>query len=334
MSINNENPKDPLIFVDHLMFNDRMVEIEDNPERTQQTLWAKTEVLVSEGEVINNPYGKSTFAPGSPFTVNHNIVPIGGVQYAMEQLFGFKGTQFNIPTLYDLSGIGSPNSTPPVETYLTPDGAKTIIYRPGHFVQLYGVGITGTAENDSTVYPAGYRDNSITMSKVTDTGLQLTGTMIPFRYTAEQLSPVERKQYFGKKMDASGNTGYYLKRFETDPVIKHVWKTSEDINSEILVSSSDVWSNDSSSNAVESFTEFIFKISKTDVREWFRSISQEDRTRINTLALFSGRFVRDINNPSDYGDYEDVYLFSKLCIPIENLQLAKNLNIIYRVYGA
>lgn len=298
------------------------------------TLWKKTEVLASQADVILNPHGKSSFAPGCPFTSSTNMVPIGGVEYAMEKLFGVSGTQFTVPTLYDQNGIGLPNSVESSETYKTPDGNKSIIYRHGHFVQLFGIGITGTAENDVTVYPVNYRENGIGLSRVTDTGLTLTGTMLPFRYTTDALSPTERKQYFGKKQDSNGYTGYYLKRFESDAVIKHIWKTGEDTEDETLVSSSDVWNNASGTNDVESFTEIVLKISKKDVREWFNILDQSDRTRINTLALFNGLYIRDDSNSADYGDYQDVRLFSKLNIPVENLTLAKDLNIIYRVYGA
>ena len=84
--------------------------------------------------------------------------------------------------------------------------------------------------------------------------------------------------------------------------------------------------------AVESFTECVLRITKKDVKEWFISIGQEDRTRITTIALFNGRFVKNTSDPGDYGDYQDVRMFSKLNIPTEYLSLTKDLNIIYRVY--
>lgn len=322
-----------------LILKDRLslsAKIPEFPDKILQTpgLWAKTEVLVSNGDVVLNPNGKSSFTAGCPFTMSKNMVPIGGVQYAMEQLFGVEGEQFSIPTLYDEDGIGLPNSLPPSETYQTPDGPKPVIYRHGQLVTLFGIGITGTAENDVTVYPVNYREKGITISKVTEDGLTLRGTMLPFRFTTEQLNSVERKQYFGKKTDAEGYTAYYLKRFEADPVIKHIWKTGEDVEDETLVSSSDIWDNTTGLNAVESFTEIILKISRKDVKEWFTNLQQEDRTRVNTIALFTGRFVKDENDPTDYGEYQDVRLFSKLNIPVEYLSLSKDLNFIYRVYGA
>lgn len=294
-------------------------------------LWAKTEIIGGYGDIIENPLGKSSL--GEECFRQHNIVPIGGVSYVMEQMFGVKETQIDIPTMYTENGIGKMNSGIPTETYETPDGEKAIIYRPGHLVQLFGIGITGTAENDVSIYHPDYRENNIVISKVNPDGLTVSGTMLPFRYTSETLDSAERKMYFGKKVDDKGFTGYYLKRFESDPVIKHIWKTGEDVDDEVLISSSDVWTNKSGKNAVESFTEIFLKISKKDVKEWFISIEQEDRTRINTLALFNGQFVPG-ENAADYGDYRDVRLFSKLCINPEYLNLSKDLNIIYRVYGA
>jgi len=299
-------------------------------------MWARTEVLVSNGDVIFNPTGKNTFAPGSPFTRSSNMVVIGGTQYAMENLFGIKSEQITIPTMYEKEGIGLPNSTPPTETYRTPDGTNTIIYRPGNIIQLMGVGITGTAENDVSVYPVSYRENSVSISVVNPDGLTVNGTLLPFRCTAEQLNDRERKQYFGKKVFTdeyhAGKTGYYLKKFESDPVIKHVWKTGEDIDDETIISPSDVWDNTVGLNAVESFTEIILQVSRKDLKEYFIDLEQEDRARFNTIALFSGEYVKDEEDAADYGDYRDVRLFSKLCIPTEYVTLAKDVNIIWRCY--
>lgn len=322
-------------FKDSISFMDKAVNVPTilgKKIEKDRTLWKRTEVFGSYEPPIRNPLGKSFF--NEPIFGQENTVPIGGVQYAMEHIFGVKGTQIDIPTLYSETGIGLPDSLAPTETYLSPDGTKSVIYRYGHFVQLFGAGITGTAENDITVHPVDYREKSIDMSKVTTDGLTLNGLMLPFRYTAETLNEVERKTYFGKKTDDEGITGYYLKRFESDPEIKHIWKTGDDVEDETLVSSSDVWQNNTGLNAIESFTEFIFKFNKKDIKEWFNHLEQEDRCRINTIALFTGRYVRDLNDPADYGDYQDVTMFSKLNIPVEYLVLNKDLYIIYRVYGS
>lgn len=332
------------------MSKDILKELNDQltfKDNSKSGLWAKTEVLCSNADVIYNPYGKSSFAPGSPFTKSSNMVVIGGCQYVLEKLFGFPCDQISIPTLYEMSdggggtgitasstSIGRPDSTPPTETYPAPniDGYRTIVYRPGNIVQCYGIGVTGVAENDITVYPVDYREKSIDMQKVNDDGNTVTGTMIPFRYTSETLTVDDRRKYFGKRKDDQGVTQYYLKRFETAPVIKHVWKTGEDVEEEALVSSADVWTNASGLNPVETFTEIILKITKKDIKEYFILLEQEERARLNTVALFSGEFVKDEEDDTDDGDFRDVRLFSKLCIPTEYVSLSKDLNFIYRIY--
>lgn len=340
---------DTLLVNEHFSYNDTS-EIVTMPESPSHGLWAKTVVMGSYDDVEFDENGIAHFVKNTPIGVSSlgetifqkekgscafrdsNTVPLGGCQYAMEQIFGVSGDQIPVPTMYSANGIGLPNSLAPSETYMTPKGDNNIVYRYGHRVQLFGIGITGTAENDITVHPVDYRENNIELNRVTKDGLTLTGTMLPFRYTAETLSALERKQYFGKKRSSSGETAYYLKTFESEPVIKHIWKTGDDVDNETLVSSADVWQNNLGMNAVESFTECVLRITKKDVKEWFISIGQEDRTRITTIALFNGRFVKNTSDPGDYGDYQDVRMFSKLNIPTEYLSLTKDLNIIYRVY--
>ena len=318
---------------DYLQFKDNLFSRDEIS--SHHSMWARTEVLVGCGDILyaDDPHRKARFAAGCPFTKSSNMVVIGGAQYAMEKIFGVPGDQIPIPTMYDENGIGIENSTPVTDNFLTPDGVQTAIYRHGNIVQLMGIGITGTAENDITVYPVDYREKNINLNTVNADGKQVTGVMLPFRYTTEVLSASERKQYFGKKTADDGNVGYYLKRFEALPTIKHVWKTGEDVDDETLVNPDDVWENIVGLNAVESFTEIVLKISRKDVKEWFISLEQEARTRFNTIALFTGEYVRS-EDPADYGDYRDVRMFSKLCIPVEYLTLAKDINILYRIYSS
>jgi hypothetical protein len=70
------------------------------------------------------------------------------------------------------------------------------------------------------------------------------------------------------------------------------------------------------------------QINKKDLKEYFDAIDEEDKTRFNTLALYTGRYNRDAD------DFEDVRMFSKLCINPEFMTLTKDLDFIYRIYGA
>lgn len=336
------------IIKDRLSFSDNHPEHIKMPAMQSHGLWARTEILASNDEMVFDkdgvfshfakkvPTGKSALGETlfkmekvAPKFATSNMVPIGGCQFAMEMIYGVTSEKIAIPTLYTGLGTGIGLTDVPSSTeYDIPGGKKVVIHDPGNVVQLFGVGVTGTAENDITVHSVNYRENSIDLKSTTSDGTELTGTMIPFRYTTEVLKEAEKLQYFGKKTAASGEVGYYLKKFDSDPVIKHIWKTGEDVETETELTSADVWTNLNSANAVESFTECILKITKDDIKEWFISLGQEDRTRINTIALFSGRYVKD----SD--DYCNVRMFSKLNIPTENLSLNKDLNLVYRVYTA
>lgn len=323
-------------------------------------LWARTEVMLSHDDIEEDANGISHFVKRvptgiselgetmfrkevvEPEYVGHNMVTLGGCQLAMELLFGIRGP-YSIPTLYspqqgvNVSGIGSPNSgytsISSDATYKTPSvngsgvlgGTDTaVVHRPGDFVQLFGIGITA-ADNDITIHPVSYRENHIEMTTTSTDNSIIHGIMIPFKITSS-LSNDEKIKYFGKKDNGNGKYKYYLKKFESDPIIKHIWRTDDYNEPETEVSSEDVWSINVGSNIVESFTECVLKITKNDTKDYFNTMPDPERARINTIALFSGEYV------AGTGDYRDVKLFSKLNIPTEYLSLNKDLNIIYRVY--
>ena len=297
-------------------------------------IWARTEILAGYG-YKKNPNGKSTL--DEVLFSTSNIVPLGGVSFVFSDLFGVDD-DITVPTLYSQKGIGIPDSATPTETYYSPDGeedstgnrVRHVKYRYGHIVQLFGVGITGTSENDISIYKPDYRENTIEIDKtISDLG-EVTGQMIPFRFTGEDLTTAEAMKYFGKKSFDGGITAYYLKKFESDPDIKHIWNTGADIDDEVSLTDADAWTNTttSSTNSVESFVEMYIQINKKDLKEYFDAIDEEDKTRFNTLALYTGRYNRDAD------DFEDVRMFSKLCINPEFMTLTKDLDFIYRIYGA
>lgn len=265
-----------------------------------QTLWARTRVIGGYG-IHKNEYGVSQLHE----TVfdQSNIVPIGGVQYAMESIFGVKGS-LTIPTLNDIAQIGA------IGSMVAPSGGMPYAY--GQKVCLFGVGTGGAAENNITTIKDKY--NEYTLPE-----------MIPFRFTNEDLSETDRLKYFGKK-DIDDSIAYYLKKFDTDPIIRHVFKNGEEGEDGSEVDSS--YFNTGSETGVESFTECCLTISKKDVREWFAYNGNIEESRVNSIGLFTAVFDPELN------DYANIQLFSKLNIPTEPLSLTKDMNIIYRVYGA
>lgn len=353
-----------LNITDHISF-ESVADVQEPQHKSG--MWAKTEVVVGYGEVhAGGPNEKAWM--DEPKYKKHNTVVIGGVQYTMEKLFNVTGPA-TIPTLYSATKRSLPDSAPintkengadeGIEFY-TPEytvadsatensswvSVADPVYRTGHFVQLFGVGITGSGESDTTVYPVDYRESGIDLTKNSSQVNTVTGTMYPFRYTQDTLSNTDKAKYFGKiqatvstgsvaeEKAATPATAYYLKKFESTPVIKHIY-SSQDPDVETVVTSNEIYATSTQTASVETFTEMILKISAKDLKEYFIAIDQPNKTRLNTIALYSGRYVPAADNAvNDFGDFEDVRMFSKIVIDMEHLSLSKDLNIIYRVYGS
>ena len=285
------------ILKDRLSVEDRLAQAR---AKHPQTLWARTRVIGGYG-LTRNQYGIS--ALDEVVFDDENIVPIGGVQYAMEMIFGVKGS-LEIPELNDTALIGAQDTT------ITGTGGNPYAY--GQKVCLFGVGTGGAAENNITKLEDKYNEYTVP-------------DLIPLRYTSEALTEIDRAKYFGKKI-IDNTTAYYLKKFDTDPVIRHLFKNGEDGEDGSEVDSSIFLG--STSMGIESFTETCLTISKKDVREWFNANGNIEESRINSIGLFTAVYDPEAK------DYAHIQLFSKLNIPTEPLSLTKDMNIIYRVYGA
>lgn len=282
------------ILTDHISLTDK---INTNHKRT---FWARTEIIGGYG-LHKNKLGISEL--DEVVFTTENMVPLIGVQYAMEQIFGVKGS-LTPPTLNDTMGIGAQGSTIV--------GDENMPYPYGQRVCLFGVGTGGAAENNLTALEVKYNETSIV-------------DMVPFRYTNDVLAPADQFMYYGKKME-NDITAYYLKRFDTETVIRHCFKNGEEGEDGSEVDNTYFTSHNEI--GVQSFAESCLTITKKDVREWFDYLGNIEQTRINSIALFTAVFDKEQN------DYANIQLFSKLNIPTEPLSLTKDMNIIYRVYGA
>lgn len=306
-------------------------------------MWAKTEVIAGYGyHHANDRFALSYLE--EEILNTHNTVPISGVQTLLQMAFGVRGP-IDIPSMYTRHGMGIPDETE-VPEFLVPENEDTdgyatkrrSIYQVGHLVQLVGLGITGTAENNITVHKVGYRETDIEMQVKTADGI-VDGIMIPFRYTESELDPNERQKYFGKKFDPeTGKTGYYLKRFEVWPEIKHIWKSADSHGTkgtEILANNDSVWDFSRDDN-LKSLIEIHFTVTEDDLKEWFNyKMDMPESARFNCIGMFDGRYS-EIGKPQSeqFGDYTNVHLFSKFNIPTEHVSLEKDLEWIYRIYGS
>ena len=286
------------LLTDHLMYEDSVT-----PSKHPRTLWARTQIIGGYG-LHKNKNGISEL--DEVVFETENMVPLVGVQYAMEVLFGVKGP-LTIPTL-NSQGIGSQ----------TPVTDPQVPYPKGQYVCLFGVG-TGGAKEENNLSTLEVRYNETYIKD-----------MIPFRFTNLPLPASDATKYYGRKQYTVGDaaiTAYFLKKFETDPVIYHLYKDGEEGEDGTAVSS-DYFNSDTITTGVQSFTECVLSITKKDIREWFDTYGNVEVPRVNSIALFTAIYNRNDD------DYSNIQLFSKLNIPTEPLSLVKDMNILYRVYGA
>lgn len=331
-----------MILTDGMRLKDKIAIM---PESPSSGIYARTQVLGGYGLQYDRN-GISSL--GETVFDDHNMIPLGGTQRCFESLWGVTGP-ISVPTLYDISGgsIGLPNKTVldyeqegENVRYFIPakngdDNHKYVAYAPGDNVCLFGVGITGSATNVLTKPDVNYLENSIQASMAIENGKEMTGVLLPFKYHARQLSDADALKYFGKTGTWSAATsdpiGYYLKKFEREPVIKHLWKaSSDDTEATNPVSQNEYYprTNTMNSSTVESYVEMVLRVTTKDIKEWFDATDNIDATRINTVALFTGRYN------AAYGDYENVRLFSKLTFNVVSLSENKDFVIIYRIFAS
>lgn len=286
----------------------------------------------SLGSALNKPYARTKIIGGydaykdkngvtrfgEVLFETENMIVLGGSLFTLEKVFGVK-SGLKVDYLNDIMGIATEGPEIPE------------IYPKDNVVCLFGVGIGGAGESYSDKKIVHYHENEIF-------------DMIPLRQT--DIYPGE--QYWFKKSiptdDSVSKTAYYLKTFEDDPEIKVLWKDSEgdDDGSAVLQDHITVETDSNGNvipknNSMETFIEITLKISKNDVREYFKdTYGNIEQCRVNSIGLFTGIKSPIVDepipdNPADY-DYKQVKLFSKLNINNEMLTLAKDLTISYRIY--
>ena len=269
------------------------------------TLWARTQVIGGYGLHTNPETGMSEL--DEVVFETENMVPIGGVQFAMEQIFGVRGPLTTIDSLDKNQGIGATDSTM--------SGSGTNPHPYGTKVCLFGIGIDGAAENSLTANEVHYLEDKVS-------------GMVPFRYTNQALSSADQDKYFGKKT-VDGTIAYYLKKFDSDPKIHNFKASTVDGEDGDEIQNNEVGSDkEKPSKAIQSLTQMELTITKADIKEWFKKLGNVDQCHVNSIALYSAVY------DSAKKDYADIHLFSKLNIPTEPMSQTKDMHIIYRVYGS
>lgn len=252
------------------------------------------------GSVFNTEFIASD-QDGNDLFTTHNKMVIGGSIFTLGKLF-------NVTSAIDIPTLNTDLNVEATETAFGSPG-----YRYEHAIQLFGIGTDGSGDTYGSVNTVDFKQKGIDPTK-----------LVPFRYPLKtsDLSSGDQAKY-AMKADKNTRYAYFLKKFETNPVIKSVF-------SDGTVVTSNVWQS-VKTEAISTYIEVTLKISKEEVREWFQAEQGGIQNgRINTIAFYFGYPVT-VAGPRT--EYRGVRAFSKINFNNEPLDDAvKEINGIYRIY--
>jgi hypothetical protein len=228
----------------------------------------------------------------------HNELLLSGGLFALSKISGVN-PPINIQTINTDLGI---NINETASGFTGPRREDTIIG--------FMIGIDGCTDVFDTVAEVQVKQRNI-------------ASLVPFRMveTAYDLTATERQKY-NLKVSASGYNKYYLKGFETTPVIKCEF---DEPGNPPVPANVDTLPTDS---VINKYLEYVLKINVNDVREFFELIGGGLRkARVNTLGLVTGYWDATAN------DYKGCRLFSRINFNNEAFDNeTKELTVIYKIY--
>lgn len=293
----------------------------------------KGEIIFGHGKIkipFVDPFGRTTYRTEfkEVLDVQHNIVPIGGYQFAFNKLFNIGLDQESTLRVGDLN-----DEAPQMKIGIQREQYDSIYYdaeasvsngsmimNPGvnisalNFIFGFMMGDGGAGEDNMTAIAPDYKTRSLFHP-------------IPFRMSNDG-SPIVEGKYFGKAQTYQGSgmdtvTSYYVKRFDDpQPRIIHTWAT--DNKNDLSIVNDTVFAS-TSSMAIESYVEINISVDKNDGRGFFTSTGSSPR--VNEFGLVSGWYNRV------KGDYESIRLFTHFTRPSIALTEGDSIEAIYRLYA-
>ncbi len=277
-----------------------------------------------------DPFGRTTYRTEfeEEYGRDHNIVPIGGYQFAFNKLFNIGLDQESTLRVGDLNDeapqmkIGIQRAEYDSIYYDAEASVSngSMILNPGvnisalNFIFGFMMGDGGAGEDNMTAIAPNYKNRCLFRP-------------IPFRMSNDG-SPIVDGKYFGKAQSYQGTgmdtvTSYYVKRFDDpQPRIIHTWVT--DNKNDLSIVTDTVFAS-TSSMAIESYVEINISVDKYDGRGFFTSTNSSPR--VNEFGLVSGWYNRQ------KGDYESIRLFTHFTRPSIALTEGDSIEAIYRLYA-
>lgn len=213
-------------------------------------------------------------------------------------------------TLAKLAGVDAPLTLQTLNQQLNIQASETPpgFTGPRREDTIFGfaIGIGGASDVFDNVKPVKYKEIAI-------------DSIIPFRkpLSATDISTTDKTKYFLKRT-VGAYFEYYAKVFETTPIIKAEYDQAGNPSVTDPANGADT--------PINTYLQFTLKISKDDVREYFKIDGGGLRkARVNTVSLLSGYKVGT--------EYKGVRPFAKINFnnePFDNE--TKELTIIYKIF--
>lgn len=248
-----------------------------------------SKILLDTDVILENANTGRTIFRGS------NKLLLHGSRNFLMKMFNVDSS-LNLKNLNTILGV---NTVEDAKNFLGP--------RQDDCISMFAVGTGGASDTFGTIYEVKYNE------------MDVKG-IVPFRYTQNPLSMEDKEKYFLKKQDTT-YMAYYLKKFETQPILKSLFTDG----SEIPVNVDDQQRDD-----INTFIELKLKINSSDCRDWFAvKGGGVEKAKINTLSLISGYPFVDAKGNLDY---KLCKVNTKINFINEALSNEKEINIIYRIY--
>lgn len=195
--------------------------------------------------------------------------------------------------------------------------------RRNDVISGFVVGIGGSGDSFDSVNAVEYKE-------------RVVSNIIPFRSEKRVLSSSDKglNSHYGlcKYNGATGRYDYYLKRFESDPVIKAEFSDGSAVPANVDKSTI--------TDTINTYIQYTLKISKDDIRKYFETSGIGlKQCRINSLSLVTGYPVNNIayvggtDNGVKYTEFRNVRCFSKINFNNEPfVNTTKELTIVYKIY--
>lgn len=261
----------------------------------QSSKLARGVLYIDDGK---DAYGRTIFTK-----VAENTVVLGGAIAALERLSGVDAS-FRPNTLNSILNINASGHD---------------YHRDSTTIALFGCGNGGAGMDFGNVFDPDVKQNNV-------------AGLLPIMVSQNELTGTDASKYMMKTTiqtpDSTQLRCWYLKEFDTEPIIRSLWKdaASEDEDGTEIVS--DV-ADSESENGVEAFVQFKLVLNDDDVRSYYEAMGTAAQARFNSIGLFLGEKV----DVGDHMDYVNVSLFSVVNINNEALAERKSITFYYRVYA-